>query len=124
MSFREKQKLRKGSRHKYPGPFFYPIIQHMYHKMIDKHHFTDYTNIKFLKDVHMPYERTRRIEQRFQQTIDLLKQKHLNANQLAKELDVSRPTAQRIIGELKARGYNIRSVHDAQGWSYELIEKY
>jgi Mn-dependent DtxR family transcriptional regulator len=71
----------------------------------------------------MPYERTRRIEQRFQRTIDLLKQKHLNANQLAKELDVSHPTAQRIIGELKARGYNIRSVHDAKGWSYELIEK-
>ena len=71
----------------------------------------------------MPYERTRRIEQRFQRTIHLLKQKHLNANQLAKELDVSHPTAQRIIGELKARGYNIRSVHDAKGWSYELIEK-
>jgi biotin operon repressor len=69
----------------------------------------------------MPYERTREIEQRFQKTLDLLKRKQLNAGQMALELGISRPTAQRIITELRNRGYKIRSVRDESGWRYELI---
>ena len=69
----------------------------------------------------MPYERTRKIEQRFQRAADLLTKNRLNARQLALELEVSRPTAQRIIMELRRRGYTIRSVRDEAGWRYELV---
>lgn len=72
----------------------------------------------------MPYERSRTIEERFQRALALIGKKRLNAGQLALELDVSRPTAHRIITELKRRGYSIRSVHEEQGWSYELNEKH
>jgi Mn-dependent DtxR family transcriptional regulator len=71
----------------------------------------------------MPYQRSRTIEERFQKTLTLLKHKRLNAGQLAHELDVSRPTAHRMISELKRRGYSIRSVHEEGGWSYELAGK-
>ena len=69
------------------------------------------------------YERSRLIEKRFQKTLALIRQKRLNSGQLALELGVSRPTAQRIITELKRRGYAIRSVHEEDGWGYELITK-
>jgi biotin operon repressor len=71
----------------------------------------------------MPYERTREIEQRFQMTITLLQKKRLNAGQLALELGVSRPTAQRVISELRNRGYRIRSIRDESGWAYEFVAK-
>ncbi|GAJ02305.1 unnamed protein product [marine sediment metagenome] len=69
----------------------------------------------------MPYERTRQIEQRFQKAIMLISKKQMNARQLALELGVSQPTAQRIITELRNRGYQIRSVRDESGWRYELV---
>jgi len=69
----------------------------------------------------MPYERTWEIERRFQRAVDLLGRKQLNAGQLALELGVSRPTAQRIVTELRRRGYKIRSVRDESGWRYELV---
>ena len=71
----------------------------------------------------MTYERSRIIEERFQKALALIKQRRLNAGQLALELGVSRPTVHRIITELKRRGYSIRSVHEEHGWSYELIKK-
>ena len=71
----------------------------------------------------MPYERSRKIEERFRKTLALIQGRRLNAGQLALELDVSRPTAHRIINELKRRGYSIRSVHEEHGWSYELNKK-
>ena len=71
----------------------------------------------------MPYERTKVIENRFRKVIALLGRKRLNARQLALELGVSRPTVQRVIAELKRRGYSIRSVHEEHAWSYELLKK-
>jgi biotin operon repressor len=71
----------------------------------------------------MPYERSREIEQRFDKAIDLLGRTQSNAGQLALGLGVSRPTAQRIITELRKRGYKIRSVRDESGWRYELAGK-
>ena len=71
----------------------------------------------------MPYERSRTIEERFQKTLVLLKDKRLNARQLALELDVSRPTIHRIITELKRRGHSIRSAHEEHGWAYEIADK-
>lgn len=68
----------------------------------------------------MPYERSRTIEDRFEKALDLIKNNRLNAGQLALELGVSRPTANRIVTELKRRGYSIRSVHEEHGWSYEI----
>lgn len=69
----------------------------------------------------MPYERTREIEQRFQKAIMLISEKQMNSKQLALELGVSQPTIQRIISELRKRGYAIRSVRDESGWRYELV---
>ena len=69
----------------------------------------------------MPYERTRQIEQRFQKAIMLISKKQMNARQLSLELGVSQPTAQRIITELRNRGYKIRSIRDESGWRYELV---
>ncbi len=71
----------------------------------------------------MPYERTRKIEERFETTVNLIKEKSLSARGLAKELSVSLPTAQRIVAELKRRGYPIRSVHEEHGWHYEVNGK-
>ncbi|MDD5701994.1 MAG: helix-turn-helix domain-containing protein [Dehalococcoidales bacterium] len=68
----------------------------------------------------MSYERSRTIEERFQKAISLIEKEHLNAGQLAIELNVSRPTAHRIVTELKKRGYAIRSVYEEQGWCYEI----
>lgn len=71
----------------------------------------------------MTYERTRLIEQRFTKTVELIASKQLNAGQLASELGVSQPTVQRIITELKRRGYTIRSIRDDSGWHYELVDR-
>jgi len=71
----------------------------------------------------MPYERTRKIEERFETTVNLIKEKRLSAGGLAKELTVSLPTVQRIVAELKRRGYPIRSVHEENGWHYEINGK-
>jgi len=68
----------------------------------------------------MPYERSRTIEERFQKALILIKNTRMNARSLAFELNVSRPTAHRIITELKRRGYSIRSVHEEDGWAYEI----
>jgi len=71
----------------------------------------------------MPYERTRKIEERFEKAAHLIKRKRLSANELASELAVSLPTAQRIVAELKRRGYSIRSVHEEHRWHYEISTK-
>jgi Mn-dependent DtxR family transcriptional regulator len=76
-----------------------------------------------LKDIYMPYERTKKIEERFETAVSLIRGKRLSAGQLADELSVSLPTAQRIVGELKRRGYPIRSVHEEHGWHYEISGK-
>lgn len=69
----------------------------------------------------MPYERTRQIEQRFRKAIMLIGKNQMNSKLLALELGVSQPTIQRIISELRNRGYQIRSVRDESGWRYELL---
>ena len=71
----------------------------------------------------MPYERSREIERRFETAIDLITKKKLNSKELASQLGVSVPTAQRIVTELKRRGYLIRSVRDEMGWQYEISER-
>lgn len=71
----------------------------------------------------MPYERSRQIEQRFETTIDLITKKKLNSKELASQLGVSVPTAQRIVTELKRRGYLICSIRDEMGWHYEISER-
>ena len=69
----------------------------------------------------MTYERTQQIEQRFQRAIYIIMQNSHNARELAAALGVSQPTVQRIVAELRRRGYVIRSVRDEHGWRYELL---
>ena len=68
----------------------------------------------------MPYERSRRIEQRFRRTVTLIQEGCGSAADLAASLNVSRPTIHRIIAELKRRGYDIRSVHEGNVWRYDI----
>ena len=74
------------------------------------------------EDHWMPYERSLRIEERFRQTISLIEEGCGNASDLSEALGVSRPTIHRIIAELKRRGNIIRSVHDSEGWCYEITQ--
>ncbi len=69
----------------------------------------------------MYYERSRKIEQRFLEAINLIKTKQMDSRQLALELSVSRPTMQRIVTELRQRGYKVRSIREESGWRYELL---
>ena len=71
----------------------------------------------------MPYERSREIEQRFEQSIELISKKRLNSRELAEQLGVSIPTVQRVITELRRRGHVIRSVRDELGWHYEIVDR-
>jgi biotin operon repressor len=73
--------------------------------------------------IRMPYERTRKIGERFEQTVRLIKKGSHNARQLSQVLGVSRPTVHRIIVDLRRRGYAIRAVRDGKGWHYELVGK-
>ncbi len=87
--------------------------------MIDIYHFLIYNFRKSVK--HMPYERSRQIERRFQRVIDLITHNSMNAKKISTSIHVSQATTHRIITELRNRGYNIRSVRDDHGWCYELV---
>lgn len=68
----------------------------------------------------MPYERSRRIEERFGQVVGLIQEGCSTSADLSEALNVSRATIHRIIAELRRRGFSIRSVRDEKGWSYEI----
>ena len=71
----------------------------------------------------MTFERTNQIQRRFNRAVELISETNVNARELALALGVSRPTVQRIVTELKRRGYRIRAVRDDSGWRYELGNK-
>ena len=68
----------------------------------------------------MPYERSRRIEERFGQVVGLIGEGRSTSAELSDALNVSRGTVHRIIAELRRRGFSIRSVREEKGWSYEI----
>ena len=70
----------------------------------------------------MPFERASEIETRFQRAVCLIKKEPLNARDLTAALEVSTSTVQRVIAELRRRGHSIRSVREASGWRYELLD--
>jgi biotin operon repressor len=68
----------------------------------------------------MPYERSRALEKRLQDLLELLREGRHSAPTLAGELDVSQPTVARCVAALRNRGYTILAVKDRDGWSYRL----
>lgn len=68
----------------------------------------------------MPYERSRRIEERFGRVVGLIQEGCSTSADLSEALNVSRGTVHRIIAELRRRGFSIRSVREEKGWSYEI----
>jgi biotin operon repressor len=67
----------------------------------------------------MYYERSYRIEKRFEKAVKLLNSGRISAKDFAKGLEVSTATASRIIKELRRRGFQIETVHTANGWIYQ-----
>jgi predicted DNA-binding transcriptional regulator YafY len=68
----------------------------------------------------MYYERTKRIEERFQRAFVLIWMHKVSLRVLAEKLGVSHPTAIRMVAELRRRGYKINVVRDSSGWHYEV----
>ena len=69
----------------------------------------------------MLYERSREIENRLNVIVGLIQGGGQSTLTLATALGISRPTVCRCIAALRDRGYSIRSVKDADGWSYEIL---
>jgi biotin operon repressor len=69
----------------------------------------------------MRYRRSRDIEQRLSELVRLLRSGRQSTATLTAALSISRPTVTRDIGALRERGYFIRAVKNAEGWTYELI---
>ena len=90
--------------------------------MIDLLHCESYTrgNIRQETILPRPYEHSYIIENRFKETLALIANNHINAGQLSSKLNVSIPTINRIITELKRRGYPIYSVNKNGKWGYEI----
>ena len=68
----------------------------------------------------MLYERSRDIEKRLNTIVRLIHAGGQSTLTLSVALGVSRPTVSRCIAALRDRGYSIRAVKDAGGWSYEI----
>ncbi len=68
----------------------------------------------------MLYERSREIENRLNTIVGLIQAGGQSTLTLAAALSISRPTISRCIAALRERGYSIRAVRDADGWSYEI----
>ncbi len=68
----------------------------------------------------MLYERSRKIENRLEKIVRLIRAGGQSTLTLAKALGISRPTVSRSIAALRKRGYAIRAVKDADGWAYEI----
>jgi biotin operon repressor len=69
----------------------------------------------------MLYRRSQEIEKRLADLIRHIRIGRFSTLTLAGVLRVSRPTVARCITALRERGYTIRAVRDADGWSYELV---
>ena len=68
----------------------------------------------------MVYTRSREIERRLIEVVDLVRKGQQSTPMLAKRLRVSEPTISRCISALRQRGYCIRAVKHGYSWSYEL----
>lgn len=68
----------------------------------------------------MLYERSREIENRLKTIVELIQAGGHSTVTLATALGISQPTVSRCIAALRERGYTIRAVKNAVGWSYEL----
>jgi transposase len=64
------------------------------------------------------YERSHKIEERFEKAVELLYRGNISAKDFAKGLGVSTVTASRIIRELRRRGFRIETVRTVSEWIY------
>ena len=71
----------------------------------------------------MTYERSRAIEKRLVDLVGVIRGGRHSARSLADVLAISQPTGARCLAALRDRGYVIRSVRDACGWSYEIVSE-
>ncbi len=68
----------------------------------------------------MLYERSKAIEQRISQVLELVKKGDFSTPRIADELGVSVPTVSRCIEALRHRGHRIRSEKRGVQWCYLL----
>ncbi len=66
------------------------------------------------------YRRSKEIEERLHDLIELVRKGGHSTSTLATALGVSRPTVSRCLTALRERGYAIRAVRGRGGWAYEL----
>jgi biotin operon repressor len=71
----------------------------------------------------MPYRRAQVIENRLRDLTELVRGGGHSTPSLAQKLGISQPTISRCLTALRERGYVIRSVKNADGWSYELVSE-
>lgn len=69
----------------------------------------------------MLYQRSRDIERRLRDLLGLIRTGRHSTPTLSQALRISQPTVSRCLTALRERGYSIRAVKDAEGWSYELV---
>jgi biotin operon repressor len=67
------------------------------------------------------YQRSRAIEKRLDDLLDLIRSGMHSTPTLSKALKTSQPTVSRCLTALRERGYSIRAVKDGGGWWYELV---
>lgn len=68
----------------------------------------------------MLYERSRKIENRLQTALRLIKTGRYSTPELADEIGVSIPTISRAVTALRQRGYKISAERATSGWRYRL----
>jgi biotin operon repressor len=69
----------------------------------------------------MLYQRSRDIEQRLRDLLELIRTGRHSTPTLSKALRISQPTVSRSLTALRERGYSIRAIKDDDGWWYQLV---
>ena len=71
----------------------------------------------------MPFERSREIERRLDNVLQLIRTGRFSTPRLAEKVGVSIPTISRIVAALRERGHDIQAERTQQGWRYIVLGK-